>query len=72
MYGCVAPVKTCVSHERLTEFLLRTLQVKKIPYVAYDLASDEEASGPLHYMDPPLTVQLCTGKALVETESTGR
>ena len=31
------------SHELRAEYILRILQVKKIPYTAYDLASDEEA-----------------------------
>jgi hypothetical protein len=35
-------VKLTVGYE-LEEYLLRTLQVKKIPFTSYDLASDESA-----------------------------
>ena len=36
---------TCFDSLRIlrTEFILRVLQVKKVPYISYDLASDEDA-----------------------------
>jgi hypothetical protein len=39
----VNSIRRDAHHELRTEYILRILQVKKIPYTAYDLASDEEA-----------------------------